>query len=71
MCAWAPAMGTVAMDKLDFIVLGATGFTGKHAVKNLVKIIKATDNANFSWGISGRSKEKLQNLLSELEEIGQ
>lgn len=62
-------MGSVNVERLDLIVLGATGFTGKHTVKNLVKIIKE-NNCNFSWGISGRSKEKIQNLLTELEEIG-
>ncbi|XP_063827160.1 saccharopine dehydrogenase-like oxidoreductase [Ostrinia nubilalis] len=63
-------MGTIATERLDLVVLGATGFTGKHTVKNLVKIIKA-NNYNFSWGISGRSKEKIQNLLTDLEEIGE
>ncbi|KAL0832197.1 hypothetical protein ABMA28_001651 [Loxostege sticticalis] len=63
-------MGSVNVERLDLIVLGATGFTGKHTVKNLVKIIKE-NNCNFSWGISGRSKEKIQNLRTELEEIGE
>lgn len=64
-------MGSVTMDKLDIVVLGATGFTGYRTVKNLVKIVKASGNANFSWGISARSKQKIDDLLSKLEEIGQ
>ncbi|XP_063827381.1 saccharopine dehydrogenase-like oxidoreductase [Ostrinia nubilalis] len=60
-------MSSEATERLDLVVLGATGFTGKHAVKNLVKILKV-NNYNFSWGISGRSKEKIQRLLTELGE---
>ncbi|KAL4707259.1 hypothetical protein ACJJTC_019797 [Scirpophaga incertulas] len=47
------------------------GFTGKHAVKNLIRIIKESPElANVTWGISGRSKEKIQNLLKEIESYG-
>ncbi|KAI5636340.1 saccharopine dehydrogenase NADP binding domain-containing protein [Phthorimaea operculella] len=55
--------------RFDIIVLGATGFAGKHAVKNLALLCKQTEYADIRWGIAGRSMEKLKNLLSELEEI--
>ncbi|CAG9787158.1 unnamed protein product [Diatraea saccharalis] len=59
------------MDRLDVLIVGATGFTGKHAVKNLIEILKGSPDLSVSWGITGRSKEKLDNVLSELEEIGE
>ncbi len=50
--------------KLDFIVFGATGFTGKLVVKELAIMSR---NENFTWGIAGRSLNKLSQVLSLVE----
>uniref|UniRef100_A0A8D9EYS6 Saccharopine dehydrogenase-like oxidoreductase n=2 Tax=Cacopsylla melanoneura TaxID=428564 RepID=A0A8D9EYS6_9HEMI len=47
-------------DRLDLIVFGATGYTGKCAVKNLVSLSK---QYNVKWGIAGRNLAALQNSL--------
>lgn len=47
-------------DKLDVVIFGATGFTGKHAVKELSKITKERP---LSWGIAGRTENKLKAVL--------
>jgi short subunit dehydrogenase-like uncharacterized protein len=52
-------------DKLDIIIFGATGFTGKVAVYEIHRLAK---EKGFTWGISGRSKNKLDDVLKELTE---
>ena len=49
-------------EKLDLIVFGATGFTGKLVCEYLAK----TYDRDISWGIAGRSHEKLNALVTEL-----
>ena len=49
-------------EKLDLIVFGATGFTGKLVCEYLAK----TYGRDISWGIAGRSHEKLNALVTEL-----
>lgn len=49
-------------EKLDLIVFGATGFTGKLVCEYLAK----TYGRDISWGIAGRSHEKLNALANEL-----
>jgi short subunit dehydrogenase-like uncharacterized protein len=56
------------MSKLDIILFGATGFTGKFVAKELAKKFKAE---NFKWAIAGRSETKLKDLLNSISsEIG-
>lgn len=38
-------------DRLDVIIFGASGFTGKYCVLEGVKILE-----NLKWGIAGRNK---------------
>jgi len=52
-------------EKLDVIIFGATGFTGKVAVYEIVKLAK---EKNITWGISGRNRNKLDNVLKEVVE---
>jgi short subunit dehydrogenase-like uncharacterized protein len=55
-------------DKLDIIIFGATGFTGKVVVYEIVKLAK---EKGVSWGVSGRSRNKLDEVLKEVgEKIG-
>ena len=52
-------------DKLDVIIFGATGFTGKIAVYEIVNLAK---EKSITWGISGRNRNKLDKVLKEVEE---
>ena len=46
----------------DFVVYGATGFTGKLVVEYLVD--KYSNNPQISWAIAGRSLEKLESVAA-------
>ncbi|XP_055373745.1 saccharopine dehydrogenase-like oxidoreductase [Condylostylus longicornis] len=50
-------------ERLDVIIFGATGFTGKHTVYEAVQVLK-----DFKWEIAGRNKEKLNGVLREMGE---
>jgi hypothetical protein len=52
-------------DKVDIIVFGATGFTGKVAVYEILKLAK---EKGITWGISGRNRNKLDDVLKEVAE---
>jgi len=52
-------------NRLDVIIFGATGFTGKIAVYEVVKLAK---EKSITWGIAGRNRNKLENVLKEVEE---
>jgi hypothetical protein len=56
----------VTMSELrkDIIIFGATGYTGKVAVKELVSLAKT--KGNLTWGIAGRNKSKLEETLAEI-----
>lgn len=49
--------------KLDIIVFGASGFTGKFVVKELVALqASRSTSPTFTFGIAGRSASKLQGM---------
>ena len=50
--------------KFDFVVYGATGFTGRLVVEYLVS--KYGDDQNISWAMAGRSIEKLQSVKDDI-----
>jgi short subunit dehydrogenase-like uncharacterized protein len=50
--------------KFDFVVYGATGFTGKLVVEYLVSIYGG--DQNISWAMAGRSIEKLQSVKDSI-----
>ena len=52
------------MSRLDLVIFGATGFTGKQAVIHMAKFAKKYDLA--SWGVAGRSQSKLSALITEV-----
>ncbi|XP_050349650.1 lipid droplet localized protein-like [Nymphalis io] len=53
------------MSRLDLIIFGATGFTGKHVVKMLAS--KVIENyPDLKWGVAGRSMTKLDAMLQEI-----
>jgi short subunit dehydrogenase-like uncharacterized protein len=51
-------------DKLDTIVFGATGFTGKLVCEYLSKTYGRDENIH--WGIAGRNRDKLNAVTAEL-----
>ncbi|XP_017775845.1 PREDICTED: saccharopine dehydrogenase-like oxidoreductase [Nicrophorus vespilloides] len=54
-------------SKLDMILFGATGFTGKNALKTLKKL--AEENGGLTWGVAGRSEQKLKDVLEEMGKL--
>jgi short subunit dehydrogenase-like uncharacterized protein len=52
-------------DKLDVIIFGATGFTGKVVMYKMVTLAK---EKGVTWGISGRTRNKLDDVLKEVGE---
>lgn len=52
----------MAEKRLDVLIFGATGFTGKYTVKEAARLCK---NNPFSWGVAGRNKERLNNVIKE------
>ncbi|ETN67050.1 saccharopine dehydrogenase domain-containing protein [Anopheles darlingi] len=47
--------------KLDVVIFGASGFTGKYTVLESIKLL-----GNMRWGIAGRSQNKLEEVLKEV-----
>ncbi|XP_057324003.1 saccharopine dehydrogenase-like oxidoreductase [Microplitis mediator] len=52
----------MADERLDVVIFGATGFTGKYTVKEAARLSKLKA---FSWGVAGRNKERLEAVLKE------
>ncbi|XP_018580216.1 saccharopine dehydrogenase-like oxidoreductase [Anoplophora glabripennis] len=52
-------------DRLDLLLLGATGFTGIHCIPYLHKFSKSSGR-NMTWGVAGRSEEKLKQALEKI-----
>jgi len=53
--------------RLDIVIFGATGYTGKVAVEKIVSLAKK--RSNLTWGVAGRSQEKLAEMLEEVAGI--
>lgn len=51
--------------KFNIVIFGATGFTGKYLVEELVNVRKR-ENLNFTWAVSARSEKKLDEILKEM-----
>lgn len=60
------------VKKFDLVIFGATGLVGQYAIRDLIGSL--TDHAedpgysNIRWAVAGRSLDKLQLTLSELDE---
>lgn len=52
----------MAEQRLDFVIFGATGFTGKYTVKVAAKLAK---EKNMKFGVSGRRKQALEAVVKE------
>lgn len=54
-------------ERLDIILFGASGFTGKRTIPYLTMLLKS-ENLSLTWGIAGRSEQKLKNALFEMQQ---
>jgi short subunit dehydrogenase-like uncharacterized protein len=50
-------------ERLDIIIFGATGFTGKVAVEEIIALAK---EKGLTWGVAGRNEAKLKSALSDV-----
>jgi short subunit dehydrogenase-like uncharacterized protein len=67
----ASAVKPRAERKYDIVVLGATGFTGKLAVRYLAKEYGVDGSKGVKWAMAGRSQSKLDGVKKELaDELG-
>ena len=48
------------LNKYDFVIYGATGFTGKLVVEYAIN--QYNNNNEISWAIAGRNNEKLEHV---------
>lgn len=51
----------MSSTRLDVIIFGASGYTGKYTVYEGVKLLKG-----LKWGIAGRNREKLEEVLATM-----
>ena len=52
-------------NKYDFIIFGASGFTGKLVVEYVLKTYGF--NSGINWAIAGRNKQKLLSIKADLD----
>ncbi|ESO84484.1 hypothetical protein LOTGIDRAFT_222130 [Lottia gigantea] len=55
-------MSTDSTVRYDFVIFGATGFTGQFVVEEVARI---AEEENLTWAIAGRKMDKLQKVLSD------
>ncbi|KAK6182531.1 hypothetical protein SNE40_010193 [Patella caerulea] len=54
-------MASNSATRYDFVVFGATGFTGQFVVEEIARI--AEEEPGLTWAIAGRKMDKLQKVL--------
>lgn len=54
-------MTTANSPRYDFVVFGASGFTGQYVVEEVARV--ADEENGLTWAISGRDMGKLQKVL--------
>ena len=52
-----------SIRQYDIVVLGATGYTGRHAVEHICGHLPT----NLRWAVAGRSANKLLALVEQLQ----
>ena len=50
-------------NKLDIVILGASGYTGKFVVRELANMSKSK---KFTWGLAARSIEEIEQLAKSV-----
>lgn len=61
----------LAGQRYDLVVFGATGYTGQFVVEEVARAAKQEKSQGkmpLSWAIAGRSKSKLQDVLTTAKE---
>lgn len=61
----------MAGQRYDLVVFGATGYTGQFVVEEVARVAqqeKSQGKVPLSWAIAGRSKSKLQDVLTTAKE---
>lgn len=53
----------MAVERVDLVIFGATGWTGKYLVRELASTYK---NENITWAVAGRSIERLNALIDSI-----
>lgn len=54
----------------SLVVFGASGFTGKFVVEEIVKTFKRINSdEKFTWAVAGRSAKKLDEILEEVSQF--
>lgn len=51
----------MSSERLDVVIFGASGYTGKYTVFEGVIVLKG-----LKWGVAGRNKQKLESTLQEM-----
>ena len=46
--------------KYDYVIFGASGFTGQFVVEFMANALKRDNDENSTWAISGRNESKLR-----------
>jgi len=55
--------------KYNIVIFGATGFTGKHVILEIIKTLEnSSDEEKFTWAVAGRSISKLDDVLQEMSQ---
>lgn len=52
------------MSRLDAVIFGATGFTGKYTVIHMIEFVNKYNIG--AWGVAGRSEKKLNAVMEEV-----
>lgn len=55
----------MAAEKKDFVIYGASGFTGQYVVKEVAR--KCLTDKKLTWAVAGRSKAKVSAALHSAE----
>lgn len=53
-------------ERLDIVIFGASGYTGKFCIEAVHKLSKSKGKS-LTWGVSGRSETKLKDSLAEIQ----
>lgn len=53
--------------QFDLIIFGATGYTGKYAVRSMIQILLDQTERNIKFAVAGRNLDKLRQVLKELQ----
>jgi len=54
----------MAEERFDFVVFGATGFTGQFVVDEVARVIEE-QGGSMKFAVAGRTMDKLQKVLKE------